>query len=81
MTVSNRAEGRTRYCGNTVPPSIIYPDGSVIIQFASDASVTAKGFKLHYQQNGLFFLKFGAMHFIYQKNMLTTTKVDSTYSG
>ena len=28
-----------------------------------------------------FFLKFGAMHFIYQINRLTTTKVDSTYLG
>ena len=25
--------------------------------------------------------KFGAMHFIYQINRLTTTKVDSTYLG
>ena len=27
------------------------------------------------------FLKFGAMHFIYQINRLTTTKVDSIYLG
>ena len=26
-------------------------------------------------------LKFGVMHFIYQINRLTTTKVDSTYLG
>ena len=32
-------------------------------------------------KNLILFLKFGAMHFIYQINRLTTTKVDSTYLG
>ena len=42
---------------------------------------TYRRFKESYSTEPYFFLKFGAMHFIYYINRSIATKVDSTYLG
>ena len=74
--------------GEPTPPPPPYGNNLYIITYAINLKTNLSklvggggGINLLQNLGGVASPHFGAMHFIYQINRLTTTKVDSTYLG
>ena len=53
---SNQSPMLGRYCGSSIPPSLISSSNEMFIHFKSDGSVNDKGFRIEYSPSSRFTL-------------------------